>query len=348
MAPRADTAGIARLAKAQDAVVSRAQLLGLGATTDWISRQVESKRWQRLFPGVYLTHTGQPRWSSRARAALLYAGRGAALSHASAAFRHKIVDSPGRVIQVIVPHGRRLRHQRGLKIRYRRRMPAVWGRLPTVGPIDTVLDLADLRETPADDVVGLVCRAAQRNIDIEQIRMALNRRGRIRHRRLLTELLAAVEEGVESPLEYRYHRIERSHGLPRSQLQVREVLDGLWLRADCRYRRYHVRVELDGKLAHPLGRTDADVWRDNSVGILASDLTLRYRWRHVAITPCHVARQVALALRSRGWTGAPHPCSPSCPLGDLVDHGATEGPGGARHGRASSRPSSLPASGARG
>lgn len=317
MAPRAGTARIARLASAQDGVVTRAQLLALGATTDWISRRVTSNRWQRLFPGVYLTHTGQPRWASRARAALLYAGRGAALSHASAAYRHGLVDAPGPVVHVSVPHGRRLRRQRGLEIHYRRHMPPVWGRIPTVGPIDTVLDLADLRETPADDVVGLVCRAAQRNIDTEQIRIALQRRGRIRYRRLLTELLAAVSEGIESPLEYRYHRIERSHGLPRSSLQVREVLDGLWLRADCRYRRYRLRVELDGQLAHPFGRTDADVWRDNAVGILASELTLRYRWRHVAVTPCHVARQVAVALRSRGWTGTPRPCGPDCPVAGL-------------------------------
>ncbi|WP_448073164.1 type IV toxin-antitoxin system AbiEi family antitoxin domain-containing protein [Georgenia yuyongxinii] len=317
MAPRADLTAIRQLADKQDGVVSRAQLRRLGATDDWIGHQAATKRWQRLFPGVYLTHSGRPAWPSRARAALLYAGRGAVLSHASAAYRHGLVDRPGDVVHVSVPHGRTVRRQPGLRIHGRRRMPPAWGRLRAIGPIDTVLDVADLPGATADEVVGLVCRAVQRNVDSAQIRKAVERRTGQRHRKLLLDLLAVVDEGIESTLEYRYHRVERSHGLPRSQLQSREVLDGHWLRADCRYVKYGVRIELDGQLAHPFGRTDRDVWRDNAALVLASDLTLRYRWRHVVITPCLVARQVAIALRSRGWSGAPRPCGPGCAVGGL-------------------------------
>lgn len=86
------------------------------------------------------------------------------------------------------------------------------------------------------------------------------------------------------------------------------------MRADCVYRGRGVRVELDGGLGHPGGRTDKDTWRDNAVGMEHLELTLRYRWAHVAGRPCDTAAQVATALRSRGWAGTPTPCGPNCPV----------------------------------
>lgn len=117
------------------------------------------------------------------------------------------------------------------------------------------------------------------------------------HRALLLDLLAEAEDGVESPLERRYQRdVERRHHLPRAQPQVRERLTNGWIRADAVYLGLGVRTELDGALAHPFGRTDADTWRDNAVLIERGDITLRYRWAHVAARPCAVAAQVQAAL----------------------------------------------------
>lgn len=134
-------------------------------------------------------------------------------------------------------------------------------------------------------------------------------------RALLLELLGEAEPGIESPLEHRYARdVERRHGLPRARAQVRDRVGGRWIRADRVYEGLGVRVELDGRLAHPTGRTDDDTWRDNSVVIERSEVTLRYRWRHVAVEPCATAGQVASALRARGWTGGATRCSPTCAL----------------------------------
>ncbi|MPV38058.1 type IV toxin-antitoxin system AbiEi family antitoxin domain-containing protein [Georgenia subflava] len=315
----ANLPGIERIAGGQDQAITRQQLLEHGATPNWISRQVRNRRWQRVFRGVYVIHTGPLQWRTRARAALLYLGEGAALSHISAAFHHGLRDRPGRVIHVSVPSNRRPAPQRGLVIHLRDAMPPAWGRLRAISPVSTVLDLADDPSVHEDDVVGLVCALARRSIPLSALMKELRARKRVRHRALLKDLVTAVKLGVESPLEYRYHRVEHSHGLPRSTLQVREVLDELWLRADCRYLKLGVRVELDGQLAHPNGRTDADVWRDNAALIGAVEITLRYRWHHLVVTPCEVARQVALALIARGWTGRPRRCSPGCAVGDLAD-----------------------------
>lgn len=309
-----DPSQVQRLAAQSRLVVARSDLLALGATPDWISGRVTSGRWQRLLPGVYATFTGAPPWEARASAALLYAGQGAVLSHDSA--RHRwFGDFPSSRLEVSVPATRRVASQACLVIHHRRRMPEWSGiRTPATTPAETVLDLA-ARLSAVDDVVGLLTTAARAGVPSRDVVAALARRQRHRHRALIGDVLAEVDAGVESPLERHYHRdVERAHGLPCASLQVRERLAGQWVRADCRYREFRVRVELDGGLAHPRGRTDADTWRDNAALLEAGDLTLRYRWTHTTALACRTAGQVAQALRMGGWTGDARRCGPRCRL----------------------------------
>ncbi len=310
-----DPRAVRSTASRQAHTVSREQLLALGATPTWISHQVTSGRWLRLFPGVYVTHTGEPSWPTRAAGSLLYAGAGAALSHAAAAFRHGFRRTPPDLIEVSVPHRRRVVVQPGLAVNRRWSMPPAGGMPRTVLPAHTVLDLV-ARCTGIDDVVGCVCAAVRARVHPSEILAALHARGRATHRALLEEIVGEVADGVESPLERRFHHdVEQRHGLPRSRLQVRERVGSGWIRADALYEGLGVRAELDGALAHPGGRTDADTWRDNAVLVERGDLTLRYRWYHVAVIPCETARQVEAALRVCGWTGRAHPCSPGCAVG---------------------------------
>lgn len=303
--------GVTDLSARQDAVITRAQCLALGTAPTWVSAQVSSGRWQRVHTGVMVTHSGPVPWRTRARAALLYAGPGAALSHRTAGYLHGFVPRPPPTIQVSIPDTRRVAPSPGVQIRRTRHLEVTQGRLTSTSRGQTVLDL--LRDTRSDDdAVALICAAVRAGSRPAEILDTLARRERVRRRSLLVEILGAVTEGIESPLELRYHRVERWHGLPTARLQVRHVLDGHWVRADCVYEGLGVRVELDGEVAHPGGRTDADVWRDNAVIIEFDELTLRYRWYHVRITPCATAAQVSAALRSRGWTGALRPCGPGC------------------------------------
>lgn len=314
-------AAVTELGRRQDSVVTTAQCEALGLTTSWVRRKVTSGQWQRLHRGVLVMHSGPVAWRSRARAALLYAGDGAAVSHLSAAYLHEFVTAAPRVIAVTVPHHRYVATPPGLVIHRSRSMPPSGGRLRRVHRGDTVLDIVGEARS-ADDAVALLCGAVRAGAHAAEILAAVDRRPRARGRALLTEILADVVAGVESPLERRYHRdVERRHGLPRGRLQQSQVVRGLWIRADCLYDGCSVRVELDGELAHPGGRTDADVWRDNAVLLARSEITLRYRWRHVRITPCATALQVADALRAGGWQGHPRPCGPHCAINDPSGQG---------------------------
>ncbi|MBO3101150.1 hypothetical protein [Cellulomonas fengjieae] len=292
--------------------MTTAQMQAWGVSRSVVARRVGSGQWQHLWRGVVVVHSGNVTWRQRARGALLYAGRDAALSHGSAAFIHGIVAAPGSDLVVSIPVSRAVTPQPGLVVRRRRVMPYAGGRLRTVGVDSTVLDLVDQMRSE-DEVVGVVCDALRTGVLPGRLLMHAGQRRLLRHRALLTELLGESSQAVESPLEHRYARdVERRHGLPSARAQVSERVDGRWIRADRVHVGLGVRIELDGQLAHPFGRTDDDTWRDNVVVIARDEVTLRYRWRHVAVDPCATAAQVAAALRSRGWEGNATRCSHTC------------------------------------
>lgn len=299
-----------RLARQQAGVLARRQVVSAGETDDWIAWRLARGTWRALHPGTYVTFTGPLPWRTLAWAGVLYAGRGAALAGRSAGFDLGIVRRRPSVIEVAVPSDRRVADQPGLRVRTRADLAScvVRAQPPRTRRDETVVDLLPTCRNE-DAVVGLLCDALRVGADPDLLRELLAPRPRWRWRGLVTEVLANCELGVESPLERRFHLdVLLAHGLPVFELQVREKLDGRWIRADARCRPFRVRAELDGRLAHPDGRTDEDTWRDNDVVITSTDITLRYRWAHVAGDPCRTARQVAAALRPRGWKGSMRQC----------------------------------------
>jgi hypothetical protein len=95
------------IAREQEGIVARAQLLAAGVSGSAIDRALRSGARHRVLPGVYsavapelLTEDG------RTTAALLTAGEGALLSHGTAAWRWRIIPAPPSVIQLAVPRPR--------------------------------------------------------------------------------------------------------------------------------------------------------------------------------------------------------------------------------------------------
>ena len=305
---------VLKRAARRDGVVTVREAEALGLAPRALQRLATGGRWQRVSSGVYVTHNGPLSWRTTARAGLAAAGDGAALSHRAAAHLHGFAPAPKR-LDVTVPHRRRVVGPPGVRVhRATRRDVEVKSRLLVVSAPDAVLDIA-AGVRGVDDVIGVVADAVRAGTWPSMILRAVDRRPNERNRALVAEMVAHAERGIESPLELRYHRdVERAHRLPRSVLQHRAVVDTWWIRADCIYDGLGVRCELDGGFAHPGGRTDRDTWRDNAVVIERAEITLRYRWHHVATTPCRTAAQVVAALRGRGWRGHPYPCAPDCPV----------------------------------
>jgi very-short-patch-repair endonuclease len=162
-----------------------------------------------------------------------------------------------------------------------------------------------------------VTRACGRGLTTEQrLHTAMAARSQLRWRGQLAELLGDPSGGLHSVLEYRYYRdVERAHRLPRSARQVRVAGGGRVRYRDALYAQFLVVVELDGQLAHPRESRWLDIRRDNAAAA-DGNLTLRYGWADVTGHPCRTATEIAQVLASRGWPGAPRPCSAKCDLHD--------------------------------
>lgn len=307
---------VRRLAATNDRVVTSTGLAAIGFDPHRADDLVDGGLWVRPFRGVYITHSGPPPWQTRARAALEYAGPGAALSHGSAALEHGASTRAPGLLDVVVPRPRTVAPAPGLIVHrpswYTPARVSRPGTLPCTDLADTVIDLVGTYRR-VDDVVGLVARAVRRGVSVAEIARALELRPNAKGRALLAEILGEVQSGIESPIELRYRRdVEQRHGLPTAILQAPGEVDGRRTRTDAWYPDYHLRVELDGEPGHPGGRTAQDTWRDNHMLVASGDATLRYRWVHLAMDHCGTAVQVGQALCRGGWTGTPRACGDGC------------------------------------
>lgn len=308
------------LAREQAGVITSQQAMAAGLTKAALAWQLRSERWQQAYRGVYVLSNGAPGREAVLWAAVLRGGRGAMLSHHSAAELAHLIDRPPGAVHLTVPADRRIRPVPGLVIHTstyadQARHPSL--RPPRTRIEHTVLDLVVQADT-FDDALGWVTRACGRRLTTEdKLRAAMTARGKLRWRELLAPVLADPVGGLHSVLELRYYRdVERAHCLPRACRQVR-VIRGRpsWYRRteyrDAFYSRYRLVVELDGRLAHRDEARWRDIRRDNAAAVDGA-ITLRYGWSDVTAHPCRTAGEVARVLVRRGWVGRPKLCSADC------------------------------------
>jgi len=312
-------------------VVDREQALGVGFSERQIDYRVSTGKWQRVHPGVYATFSGPLSRDARLWAALRLAGDGAMLSYETAAEVQELVDKPSRTIHITVPlDRRRARHRQapGIMIhRSNQSQPEFPGgaKLPRTRIQDTVLDLAAASVT-FDQAYGWIARGVSRDlVSVHMLRTALAARRRIRWRVLLVDSLQESKDGMNSALERRYVRdVERAHGLPAAERQVRRVIGGKTQFRDNWYAEHRVAVEIDGPAYHRYERVQHDKDRDNLNLALDDAKTLRFGPVGVTEHACASAALVCATLRNNGWRGNPRPCRrPGCPVGRFDSAGRT-------------------------
>lgn len=303
----------------QCGVLTRQQAYACWLTKGQVEARLGSGRWRLVLGRVLATFTGAPPREAVLWAAVLRAGRGAVLSHDTAAELQGLSDQPSAAVHVTVPADRRVQPVSGVVIHISARAAA--SRHPTRLPPqtrveETILDLVQ-RSRTVDDALGWLTRAVGRRLTTAaRIEAAMGRRAKLRWRSELRAAVADTAQGCHSPLELRYLRdVERAHRLPTGERQaVRERRGGRWY-DDVHYRGYRTRVELDGRAAHPADRRWRDIRRDNSAAV-NGETTLRFGWSDVATDTCFTAAQVAAVLRRNGWPGRPCPCGPDCVIAE--------------------------------
>jgi hypothetical protein len=329
------------LRRRQAGAFSQAQANAHGISDKVLTARRRARQIQRVHHGVYVDFTGPVPWRSRVWAAWLAYGPDAALGGETALRQYGLDGNWGEgKMHVEVPHARRVDRQPGVVISRRQDLA---GRLhksrdPPMVRLEVALLTVASRQCRTDQVLAIVLDACrQRRTTPERLLDELDSLCRIPRRRLLRQVLADAADGAHSFLEQTYlRRVERAHGLPPGQRQVRaggatlnaepgleveprpedsaDTEDGAPTQVvyrDVEYVPYGVIVELDGRAGHAdVGSQWRDMSRDNAAA-LEGKVTLRFGYQLVT-EPCATAAQVGLALRGRGWAGSALRCGSTC------------------------------------
>ena len=275
-------------------------------TPSAVERRTSSGAWVVVFPRVYLLDGAAFTWTRRLRGASLWAGRGSALSHETAAALWRLEGfGPG---PVAVTTERSLKAPAGVYLR----------RVRCFGPADTELLEGMTVTTPARTLLDLAAVGPEEKVDAaldHALRSGLVSLPKLRWfvqtsggrgragTAALRRLLAARPQGyvpVESALERKVWNLIVRSGLPRPVRQ-HEVFDGkkLVARVDLAFPEALVAVEADGYRWHSGRRAwSHDLSRRNRLTALG--------WRVLHVTdedirgrPGEVVEQVRRMLSDR-------------------------------------------------
>lgn len=232
-------------------------------------------------------------------AALLYAGDGAVLSHATAAWWWGLVDSEPRIIDISCL--RTVTPTRGIVIRQRRRFDHTrHRRMPITTVPQTLMDYAT--RAPLIDVRHALARTDYPGLlDIHAVEAVLGqgRPGTAALRRALRQHEPKLAH-TRSGLEVTFLSLCETAGVPLPEVNVRI---GRWT-VDALWRRERVVVELDG---HDNHRSRAQIERDHRKDLelrAAGYVVLRYTWAQVTFSPQLVLADLAATLRDRASRAA--------------------------------------------
>jgi very-short-patch-repair endonuclease len=225
-------------------------------------------------------------------AALLAAGPGATLSHATAAWWYGLIEHQPAVIEISVPNRRapipgiRLHHPRHLETTHHRR-------LPITPVIQTLLDYAATASVQRVRRALAEAEFLERVNNLDDVRQALGR-GRPGSATLRKALDTHQPElaMTKSRLERKFLALCRTHGLPTPEVNAKFC----GYKVDALFREQLVAVELDGLKGHRTrAQRESDYQRD-LVLRKHGYTVIRYTWWQVTRRPKEVAEDLARAL----------------------------------------------------
>jgi putative AbiEi antitoxin of type IV toxin-antitoxin system len=310
--PGLDREALVDLLARQDGVVSRRQLVELGALPHEVARMLRRRELVPVHRGVFVNHTGTLSRVQREWAAVLLhwpaalTGRSALPDPDPAAPIHVAVDvsrTPARFPGVVV------HRTAGFDAR------VAWVTSPPRVRIEhAAIDVASThRRDPVAMFRTLADVCQTRRTTAARVGEVLGERGRVPGKALMLDLLDDLATGACSVLEREYLRLERRHGLPRGNRQKPATVDGKPARRDVDYEEFGLVVELNGRAFHDDATSwDADALRDLDTLVESDRPTVRLTFGLVFGTPCQTMAKVGTLLNRHGCTGAMREC-PSCP-----------------------------------
>jgi hypothetical protein len=248
---------VASLADRQNGRVSCSQLAALGVETVVVARWVADGYLRRVLPRVYAVGHRAPSVEADLTAAVLYAGPGAMLSHATALWWRGLIDHQPWPIEVTTP--RRCASLGGVEVHGRRTCPRDWHKqLPTTTIEQALLDFS--ARAPLERVRYALSVADYRKVlDVPALQVIAGngRAGSTKLRKALERHEPKLAR-TRSPLERLFLPMCEKYGVPLPDdvnVRVAGVLvDAVWWRQ-------RLVVELDGRDNHS---SWAQIQRDRS------------------------------------------------------------------------------------
>jgi uncharacterized protein DUF559 len=284
----------ADLADDQWGVIGLGQLRACGVARSTASRWRANKRLHLVHPAVYaFGHRSIP-IEGHLVAALLYAGRDAVLSHATAAWWWGLVPDPPGTIELSAP--RRVAPSEGVVVHHRSQIDRTrHRRFPITSVAQTLLDYAAEAELLA--VRKVLAQADYlRLLDVHAVERAFGqgRPGTAKLRDALARYRPSLAR-TRSWLEAAFLPLCEAAGIPLPEVNVRVAgwtVDALW-------REQRLIVELDGYDNHS---TRAQMQRDRQKDLelrAAGFIVIRYAWHQIVERPDLVAADLLAALAAR-------------------------------------------------
>lgn len=231
-----DSQAYASLLALQSGVVSRRQLHDAALQPHDLKRLLRRRDLVRLHDGVFVNHTGALTWLQRSWAGVLLAWP-AALCHDSAI---RAADGPGRsgrddrTIHLAVDRDRSLAVPPGYRLHRLARLDdkVQWNKTPPRVRIEEALiDVASETSNDFDAIASFADAISARRTTPGRIREHLAARARVPRRDFLRDVLTDLDQGTCSVLEHGYLTlVERPHGLPTADRQLRDSISGPVLR----------------------------------------------------------------------------------------------------------------------
>jgi hypothetical protein len=287
-------------------VISGAQALEHGLTTDAIAYRLASGRWQVLLPSIYLTTTGSPTRRQRMIAARLYAGEGAAIDGVCACRFHGLKNIPPatETVRVAVRAESRIR-SRNLVVVRRSIAPlrvVSTARLDYVEPATAAIIAARGYRTERA-ALALLAEAVQREMATLDELVRAHREGPPRGRRLADAALLALGAGVLSVSENDFRLIASSRsGLPPVEFNVWLLLPGgRVICVDALFASAGAVHETNGRIAHAAEDLFESMQERHDVMTAAGLIVLHNSPRRLRRQPADVGDEVeACCLRNAG------------------------------------------------
>lgn len=284
---------VMRVADLQWGRVSFRQLQEAGVSRARITRWSRNGYLRRVLPHVYAVGHVAESLEADLMAAILYAGRGAMLSHATALWWHELREQQPAAIQVSTP--RKCASLPGIEVYARRDVERIHHRrLPTTTVAQTLLDFAVTADV--ESMVRALAEADYRRVlDPSALRAICGPGcvGSVTLKQALREHQPALAK-TKSPLERAFRALCRNGGIPAYEVNHRVCgfkVDAFWPDVG-------VVVELDGIQGHA---TPAQMRRDRRRDLklrAAGYIVVRYSYDQVMCEPDAVLADLQAVLET--------------------------------------------------